>query len=51
MAEGFFRMQCPEEYQVSSAGTRPVAEINPLAIRVMGELGIDIAHQRSKRAN
>jgi len=32
----------------SSAGTRPVSDINPLAIEVMKEVGIDISKQRSK---
>jgi arsenate reductase (thioredoxin) len=49
MAEGFFRVHAPEGYQAMSAGTKPVAEINPLAIEAMGEVGIDITRrQRSK---
>jgi protein-tyrosine-phosphatase len=49
MAEGFFRVHAPEGYQAISAGTKPVAEINPLAIEAMREVGIDIARgQRSK---
>lgn len=49
MAEGFFRVHAPEGYQAISAGTKPVAEINPLAIETMREVGIDIARgQRSK---
>lgn len=48
MAEGFFRKYAPRGYSTLSAGTKPVSEINPLAIQVMKELGIDISNQRSK---
>ena len=48
MAEGFFRRYAPKGYATLSAGTKPVSEINPLAIQVMKELGIDISNQRSK---
>jgi arsenate reductase (thioredoxin) len=45
MAEGFFRKYSPEGYEPLSAGTRPVSSINPLAIEVMREVGIDISKQ------
>lgn len=48
MAEGFFRKYAPKGYATLSAGTMPVSEINPLAIQVMKELGIDISNQKSK---
>ena len=48
MAEGFFRKYAPKGYATLSAGTKPVSEINPLAIHVMKELGIDISNQKSK---
>ena len=48
MAEGFFRHSAPKAYQASSAGTKPVSELNPLAVLVMREAGIDISHQKSK---
>src|SRR5215207_10768784 len=48
MAEGFFRKYSPEGYEPVSAGTKPVSEINPSAIQVMNELGIDISKQKSK---
>ena len=48
MAEGFFRKYAPKGYATLSAGTMTVSEINPLAIQVMKELGIDISNQRSK---
>jgi arsenate reductase (thioredoxin) len=48
MAEGFFRKYAPRGYATISAGTKPVSEINPLAMQVMKEVGIDISKQRSK---
>ncbi len=43
MAEGFFRMYAPKNYQPLSAGTSPISVVNPLAIEVMKEIGIDIS--------
>ena len=48
MAEGFFRKYAPEGYEPLSAGTKPTSEINPLAIQVMNEIGIDISKQKSR---
>ena len=48
MAEGFFRKYSPEGYEPLSAGTMPVSNVNPLAIEVMREVGIDISKQKSK---
>jgi protein-tyrosine-phosphatase len=48
MAEGFFRKYVPEGYEPLSAGTKPVSQINPLAIQVMNEIGLDISNQKSK---
>ena len=31
-----------------SAGTKPTSQINPLAIQVINEIGIDISKQKSK---
>ncbi len=36
---------------VCSAGTRPVAEVHPLGIKVMKEIGIDISHHYPKSIN
>lgn len=47
MAEGWLRHSGEERFQAFSAGTRPVA-VNPLAIEVMRESGVDITSQRSK---
>jgi arsenate reductase (thioredoxin) len=48
MAEGFFRKYAPREYITLSAGTKPSGDINPLAIQVMKEVGIEISNQKSK---
>jgi arsenate reductase len=48
MAEGFFNNIAPEGYRAVSAGTKPVSQINPLAIDVMKEVDIDISNQKSK---
>ena len=47
IAEGFFR-KYTTKYEPISAGTQPVREINPLAIEVMKEVGIDISKQSPK---
>ncbi|MFL6523300.1 MAG: arsenate reductase ArsC [Nitrososphaera sp.] len=49
IAEGFFNHKyAPRGYRAISAGTRPVSQINPLAVRAMSEIGIDISSQKSK---
>jgi arsenate reductase (thioredoxin) len=48
MAEGFFNKYAPKGYKAISAGTEPVSQINPLAVEVMREVGIDIGNQKSK---
>lgn len=47
MAEGLLRHDAGDRFEVASAGTKPVG-LNPLAVKAMAELGIDIAHHRSK---
>lgn len=47
MAEGILRHYGHKRFEVFSAGTYP-CRVNEHAVRVMKELGIDIAHQRSK---
>jgi arsenate reductase len=47
MAEGFLRALAADRFEISSAGTRATA-VQPLAVQVMAELGIDIRAQRSK---
>ena len=48
IAEGFFKKLAPSEYEGISAGTIPVSEINPLAIKAMKEVDIDISDNKSK---
>ena len=48
MAEGFFNKYAPKEYEAISAGTKPVSQLNPIAVEVMREAGIDISNQKSK---
>ncbi|MDQ4074400.1 MAG: arsenate reductase ArsC [Thermoproteota archaeon] len=48
MAEGLFRKYTPPGYEPLSAGTRHKTEINPIAVEVMREIGIDISKQKPK---
>ena len=47
MAEGFLRNIAGDKFEVFSAGIKPT-QVNPLAIKVMDEIGIDISKHRSK---
>lgn len=47
MAEGLARNLFDNTYTIQSAGSQP-SQVNPMAIRVMKEIGIDISHQQSK---
>lgn len=47
MAEGFARAIARKGVEIHSAGSAPTS-LNPLAIRVMREVGIDISSHRSK---
>lgn len=47
MAEGWLRHLAGSQFEVLSAGTKPVG-VNPRAVEVMGEVGIDISRHRSK---
>ena len=48
MAEGFFRKYAQQGYETISAGTVPISQINPIAVDVMKEVGIDISSQKPK---
>lgn len=50
MAEGILRDLYGDRFEVFSAGTAP-SRVNPYAIRVMEEIGIDISGQSSKNMN
>jgi arsenate reductase len=47
MAEGFVRALGQERFEAASAGLEPGA-LNPMAVEVMKEVGIDISGQRAK---
>lgn len=47
MAEGLLKALYGDRYEVYSAGTYPT-EVNPYAIKVMSEIGIDISNHKSK---
>ena len=47
MAEAFFN-KLSKTARASSAGTRPAPTVNPIAIQVMKEVGIDISHAKPK---
>ncbi len=47
MAEGLLRGLYGERYEACSAGTKP-SMVNPYAIKVMAEIGIDISRHGSK---
>jgi len=48
MAEAFFNALAPEGACAISAGTQPSRELNPAAVQVMAEVGIDISGRRPK---
>jgi len=50
MAEGLMGTLYPDRYEVFSAGMEP-SGVNPYAVKVMGEIGIDISSHRSKHVN
>ena len=50
MAEGFLR-SFDKELKVYSAGTKPEKQVNPYAIAVMKEIGIDISRHFPKHIN
>jgi arsenate reductase (thioredoxin) len=50
MAEGFLRHMARDKLAVFSAGVKPT-QVNPYAIKVMAEAGIDISSYRSKSVN
>jgi arsenate reductase len=48
MAEAFFNLLARGKGVATSAGTRPAATVNPTAVKVMREVGIDIGKQKPK---
>ncbi len=47
MAEAFLNAVCPEDFIAESAGLEP-GTLNPLVVRVMNEVGIDISGKATK---
>lgn len=47
MAEGFLRHLAAEKFEVFSSGLNPT-QLNPLAVKVMAEVGVDISNHSSK---
>jgi len=48
MAQGFFRKYAPKDFEARSAGTVPTSQINPMAVKAMNEVGVDISDQKPK---
>lgn len=48
IAEGIFNRHAPAGFRAISAGTKPAAAVNPGAVEVMKEIGIDISKQKPK---
>ena len=48
MAEAFFKKYAGDKFDAVSAGTSPSFKLNPLAIQVMKEIGIDMTTQFPK---
>lgn len=48
LAEGILRAVAGEFLDVASAGSRPAGYVHPVAMRVMREIGIDLAGHTSK---
>ena len=51
LAEGILRRAAGDLIEVASAGSKPAGYVHPLAIRALGEIGIDIAAHTSKHLN
>lgn len=50
MAEGFLKT-LDKGYEVYSAGTEPAKQVNPYAIKVMNQIGIDISNNTPKNVS
>lgn len=51
LAEGILRAAAGDILTVHSAGSKPAGYVHPLALRVMQEIGIDLAAHTSKHMN
>ena len=50
MAHGFLQ-SFDNRLEVYSAGTKPAEKVNPMAVKVMNEMGIDLSSHSSKSVN
>jgi len=50
MAEGLINHYFKEKYRAFSAGTKP-GKVNPYAIKIMAEIGVDISKNTSKHVD
>ena len=50
MAHGFLQ-SFDNRLEVYSAGTKPAEKVNPMAVKVMGEMGIDLSTHSPKSVN
>jgi protein-tyrosine-phosphatase len=48
MAHGFLQ-SFDNKLDVFSAGTKPAEKVNPMAVKVMDEMSIDLAHHTPKK--
>ena len=48
MAEAFFRKYMSNGFEATSAGTKPSAQVNPIVLQAMKEIGIDIENKIPK---
>ena len=48
MAEAFFRKYGGKKFNATSAGIIPSSELNPMVVKVMKEIGIDVTLQSPK---
>ena len=48
MAEAFFKKYAGDSFDVTSAGTTPSSQLNPIVVQVMREVGIDLTQQSPK---
>lgn len=51
MAEGFARHLAPRGVLIRSGGLRPTLDLDPLAVQLMAEKGIDISSHRPKEVD
>ena len=51
MAEGVLKHLYGDYYQSFSAGIEPGQQVNPYAVKVMREIGVDISNSKSKNIN